>query len=353
MKVGMVCPYDWSFPGGVRSHILGLTEALRNQGHEVEIIAPATNDEPEIFAAGRTLGIPYNGSVARLCFSRSANSRLAARLARGDLELLHIHEPASPSVSLLALRQARVPVVATFHASAERSLAYRLARPALAPLMAKISRKIAVSEAARRLISTHFPGDYELIPNGITKDRWAGAAPAEELRTAGPFVLFVGRPEPRKGLNIVVQAVEKLRSRRRLRLVVVGPTGRDVPDWVTALGPVGEKELPGIYAAADVFCAPSLGGESFGIVLAEAMAAGVPVVCSDIPGYLLASAGAALHVPAGDVTATAEAIESVLSDPKLAEDLVSKGARRSTELDWGALMDDVTACYVGALKDFQ
>jgi phosphatidyl-myo-inositol alpha-mannosyltransferase len=351
MKVGMVCPYDWSYPGGVRSHILGLTEALRNQGHEVEIIAPATNDEPEIFAAGRTLGIPYNGSVARLCFSRAANSRLAARLERGDLELLHIHEPASPSVSLLALRQARVPVVATFHASAERSLAYRLARPVLAPYMAKISRKIAVSEAARRLVSTYFPGEYRLIPNGITKHRWAGAAPAEGLDVDGPLVLFVGRPEPRKGLDIAVQAVERLRSTRPLRLVVVGPTGRDVPEWVSALGPVGEKELPRIYAAADVFCAPSLGGESFGIVLAEAMAAGVPVVCSDIPGYRLASAGAALHVPPGDVGATAEAIESILTDPELAEDLVGKGARRSSELDWGALVDEVTGCYRGALDD--
>jgi len=351
MKVGMVCPYDWSFPGGVRSHILGLTEALNDVGHEVEIIAPATHSEPEIFAAGHTFAIPYNGSVARLCLSRAADHRVAERLGRGDLDLLHIHEPASPSVSLLALRRASVPVVATFHASAERSLAYRFARPVLAPLMEKISYRIAVSDAARKLVSTYFPGEYQLIPNGITKDRWVGAAPAEDLAAAGPFVLFVGRPEPRKGLEIAVQAVDRLRGKRRLGLVVVGPAPRDVPEWVTALGPVSEKELPGIYAAADVFCAPSLGGESFGIVLAEAMAAGVPVVCSDIPGYLLASAGAALHVPAGDVSATAEALEAVLSDPRMAEEMVKKGDERSSELDWGALVEKVAGCYLGALKD--
>jgi phosphatidylinositol alpha-mannosyltransferase len=351
MRVGMVSPYDWSFPGGVRSHILGLADALHGEGHDVQVIAPATKDEPEIFVAGRTVGIPYNGSVARLCFSRAANRRLAARLAQGDLELLHIHEPASPSVSLLSLRQAKIPVVATFHASAERSLAYQLARPLLAPLFDKIGARIAVSEAAKRLVATYFPGDYHLISNGITKARWAAAAPSEELEDLRPFVLFVGRPEPRKGLHVAVKAVEKLRAGRRLNLVVVGPGQKDVPGWVKALGPVGEAELPRIHAAASIFCAPSLGGESFGIVLAEAMAAGVPVVCSDIPGYVDAAAGAALHVPVGEVEATADAMESVLSDERLRDVLISKGKHRSSELDWAALVGKVVECYHDALAN--
>lgn len=345
----MVCPYDWSCPGGVRSHILGLSEALRSEGHEVEIIAPAGKEEPGIFAAGRTIGIPYNGSVARLCFSPAANRRLAGRLGRGDLDLLHIHEPASPSVSLLALRLAEVPVVATFHASAERSRAYWIARPLLRPLIAKIGARIAVSKAARRLVSRYFPGDYRQIPNGITLSRWAGAAPAEELEDARPFVLFVGRPEPRKGLEIAVAAVEKLRAARQLELVAVGPTTKEVPPWVRALGPVSETRLPRIHAAAEVLCAPSLGGESFGIVLAEAMAAGVPVVCSDIHGYIDAAAGAALHVPAGDAEATARALESVLGDPALRAELVGKGRKRASELDWSALVEDVLDCYHQAL----
>lgn len=349
MKVGIVCPYDWSYPGGVRSHILGLAGALKEQGTEVEIIAPATKPEPEIFAAGHTVGIPYNGSVARLCFSPAANRRLAERLGRGDLDLLHIHEPASPSVSLLSLRQAKIPVVATFHASADRSLAYGFAKPVLAPLMRKISRRIAVSEAARRLVGHYFPGDYTLIPNGITQARFAGARALETLAPLKPFVLFVGRPEPRKGLNIAVEAVEILRRSRDVGLVAVGPTGADVPHWVTALGPVSQDQLPRIFATADVFCAPSLGGESFGIVLAEAMAAGVPVVCSDIPGYVAAAAGAALHAPVGDAAATAELIESVLSDPVRAAGLIGSGEVRAAELDWGMLVPRICDCYREAM----
>lgn len=349
MKVGIVCPYDWSFPGGVRSHIIGLADALRERGTQVEIIAPATDPEPEIFAAGHTLGIPYNGSVARLCFSPAANRRLAERLSRGDLDLLHIHEPASPSVSLLSLRLTKIPIVATFHASAERSLAYRFAKPVLAPLMRKISQRITVSEAARRLVAQYFPGDYTLIPNGITQAKFAGAQPLEGLVPLKPFVLFVGRPEPRKGLSIAVKAVEILRARGEVGLVAVGPTPADVPDWVNARGSVSQSELPRIFAAADVFCAPSLGGESFGIVLAEAMAAGVPVVCSDIPGYVAAAAGAALHAPAGDAASTAELIGSVLADPELAAGLVRSGSIRAAELDWGVLVNEVSNLYEKAL----
>ncbi|MGQ0678418.1 MAG: glycosyltransferase family 4 protein [Actinomycetota bacterium] len=348
MKVGIVCPYDWSFPGGVRSHILGLADALRNCGIEVEIIAPATHAEPEIFVAGRTVGIPYNGSVARLCFSPGAARRLKQRLGRGDLDLLHLHEPASPSVSLLALLQAQMPVVATFHASAERSVAYRFARPALCRPMNRIGRKIAVSEAARRLVSTYFPGDYTMIPNGIVKERFGSAVPLESLLGLKPMVVFVGRPEPRKGLPVVVEAVEILRRERTINLVVVGPGPGNVPGWVRALGPVGEKELPRVLASADVFCAPSLGGESFGIVLVEAMAAGLPVVCSDIEGYVAAAAGAALHAPAGDPQATARAIDSVLCDPIRAASLVASGKIRAAELDWSTLVGRVVDCYRAA-----
>lgn len=349
MKVGIVCPYDWSFPGGVRSHIQGLAAALERRGLQVEIIAPATRTEPEIFNAGRTLGIPYNGSVARLCLSPQANRRIRKRFGRGDIDLLHIHEPFSPSVSMLALHQAKVPVVATFHASQVRSKAYATAKPFLEMMMEKISGRIAVSKAALALISNYFPGEYRNIPNGIQMARFAEATPAEGLAGGRPFVLFVGRPERRKGLNVAVAAVEKVRETYPIELVAVGPTPKEVPGWVTALGPVSQDALPGIYRAAAVFCAPSLSGESFGIVLAEAAAAGVPVVASDLPGYVEAAAGAALHAPVGDVNATASMIRSVLTDPDRAARMVARGRKRAWQLDWDNLATEILEVYDAAL----
>lgn len=351
MKVGIVCPYDWSFPGGVRSHIQGLASALRRKDVEVEIIAPATGVEPEIFAAGRTIGIPYNGSVARLCFSPAAYRRLRGRLGEGDLDLLHIHEPFSPSVSLLSLYLAEMPVVATFHASAAQSRAYACARPVLEIfVLDKIGRRVAVSSAALALVSRYFPGDYHTIPNGIQMARFAEAEPAQGLAGGNPYVLFVGRPEPRKGLNVAVEAVEQVRENYPVELVAVGPTEGDVPPWVHALGSVPQEDLPGIYRAAAVFCAPSLGGESFGIVLAEAAAAGVPVVCSDLPGYREAAAGAALHAPVGDVQATAAMILSVLTDQDRADRMIARGRKRAWQLDWDVLANDLIEVYRAAVS---
>ncbi|MDQ4149917.1 MAG: glycosyltransferase family 4 protein [Actinomycetota bacterium] len=348
MRVGIVCPYDWSHPGGVRSHIVGLTGALQRRGVEVEVIAPASAEEEGIFAPGRTFGIPYNGSVARLCFTPRASARVKKRLESAAYDLLHVHEPGSPSVSMLAVMHARMPLVGTFHASSEKSLAYQLFRPALKPLMSRISERIAVSEASKRLISSYFPDDYHVIPNGIDYRRFAEARPDEELGDLKPFVLFVGRPEPRKGLAVIVEAMQMVRKRLELHLVAVGPTSNDVPPWVRALGPVEQNRLPGIYRAADLFCAPSLGGESFGIVLAEAMAAGTPVVCSDIPGYLEAAAGAALHVRAGDSAATAEQIVDVFLNPGRLKDLVETGKQRARQLDWGLLVDQILERYRAA-----
>jgi phosphatidylinositol alpha-mannosyltransferase len=348
VKIGMVCPYDWSFPGGVRSHIQGLSEALGRKGIEVLIIAPATKDEAGIFDAGRTLPIPYNGSVARLCLSPQANRRIRKRFAVGDLDLVHIHEPLSPSVSMLAVHQAKVPIVATFHASQVKSKAYATAKPFLDLLMEKIQGRIVVSKSAHNLISNYFPGQYHNIPNGIRMSEFSEAEPATGLAGGKPFVLFVGRPEPRKGLGVAVKAVEKVRESFPIEMVAVGPTAKDVPSWVHALGSVSQDELPGIYRAAKVFCAPSLGGESFGIVLAEAAAAGVPVVCSDIPGYVEAAAGMALHAPPGDAGATASMILSVLTDPDRASRMIARGRKRAWQLDWDVLAGQIIEVYEGA-----
>jgi len=347
VKVGIVCPYDWSHPGGVRSHILGLAAGLASVSGgsaEAVIVAPASRPEPGVWTAGRPVAVPANGSIARISFGPGARRRLDERLSRGDLDVLHLHEPAIPSISLLALAAARLPLVATFHAAAERSAGYALARPVLRRLVDRIDVRIAVSPAARDLIGRYFPGEYRLLPNGVAVDRFAGAVPDPELTARKPFVLFVGRPEPRKGFPILLEAMHELRRHLDVMLVTTAAPP-DTPPWVVPLGPVPDGRLPGVYAAADVFCAPSLGGESFGIVLAEAMAAGTPVVCSDLPGYREAAQEAAALVPPGDAPSLAAALRALLRDRDAARSLVEAGRRRAAELDWKVLARDVLACY--------
>lgn len=350
MKIGLVCPYDWSYPGGVRSHILGLARALRRKDHDVQIIAPCSGPAPDVLATGRPHPVKFNGSTARIAFGTRARRDLERIFEEHRFDVLHLHEPLIPSISLLATRW-DVPKVATFHAASARSLGYALARPWLARRLSTISVRIAVSEAAERLVSRYFPGEHVRIPNGLDVSTFRDAKPDESLLTLKPFVLFVGRPEPRKGLEVAVGASAILRDLQPdVGLVVAGPTAKDVPDWVHALGPVSDERLPGVYAAADVFCAPSLSGESFGIVIAEAMAAGTPVICSDLPGYKEAAAGAALHAPAGDPQRTAELLASVLDEPATSRGLVDAGRARAAQLDWARLCDQVLDTYRRAVS---
>lgn len=351
MKVGIVCPYDWSYPGGVRSHILGLAAALGRCGIATQIIAPASRPEAGIHPVGRTLGIPANGSIARVCFSRSAKACVDERLAGGDIDVLHLHEPTIPSVSLLALMGGRLPSVATFHASAPRSVGYAIARPLLRRFVARIGQRIAVSEAARALIGAYFPGSYHLVPNGVEVARFASATPDRRLAELRPFVLFVGRPEPRKGFTVLLRAMEVVRGSLDARLVWAGASPEGLPDWVIALGSLDQDDLAAAYAAADVFCAPSLGRESFGIVLAEAMAAGTPVVCSDLPGYREAAGEAAVFVPVGDHLALATALLEILGNPERASGLQELGRRRVESFDWDVLARTVIDCYERALAE--
>lgn len=351
MKVGIVCPYDWSFPGGVRSHILGLAAALRDvHGVGVEILAPASEPEPGVWVCGGSVGIPANGSVARLSFGPGPRRRVVERLSAGDLDVLHLHEPAIPSLSLLALQAAQVPTVATFHAAAERSAGYALARPFLRRRLDRLGVRIAVSSAARRLIGSYFPAPYRLIPNGIPAGRFARAIPDPEVLEYRPCVLFVGRPEPRKGFDVLLAAVDEVRRHLPVTLVTTAaPPG--APVWVRSVGRVPDERLPGVFAAADVFCAPSLAGESFGIVLAEAMAAGTPVVCSALPGYREAAGDAARFAPPGDAAALAGVLRSVLTgegpDGRVAE-LIVRGRERAAELDWTVLAGQVLEAYQAA-----
>ncbi len=348
MRVGIVCPYDWSYPGGVRSHILGLVAALRGRGIEVEIIAPASHPEPGVLVAGRALAIPANGSIARICCSLSAHRRVQEHLEAARLDLVHLHEPGAPSVSLLALLGPMRPTVATFHAAAAASLGYAVARPVLARLFGRIHQRIAVSKAARSLVGRYFPAPYRLIPNGVEVSRFVGARPDPKLVAMKPFVLFVGRPEPRKGFEVLRTAMEEVARAHDVRLVAAGVSG-EPSEWLIPLGRVEGDRLPGIYAAADLFCAPSLGGESFGLVLAEAMAAGVPVICSELPGYREAGGDAPLYTPPGDAPALAAALREALNAGDRVGEMGEAGRRRAAELDWEVLVDRVIDCYGQAL----
>lgn len=349
MKVGLVCPYDWSYPGGVRTHIIGLAAALRDSGIDTEIIAPASSQEPGIYRVGGTVGIPANGSVARICFSRRAAARMVERVASQDLDLLHLHEPGIPSVSMLALlKSGKLPAVATFHAARDSSFGYAAFRPILRKWLDRIDERITVSAAAKALVSSYFPSDYWLIPNGIQAGRYLEAQPDPELASLKPFVLFVGRAEPRKGFGVVLKALEEVRRVSDVRLVATIEPSEDLPAWVKALGPVRDDRMPGLFAAADVFAAPSLGGESFGIVLLEAMAAGVPVVASDLPGYREAAGEAALLVRSGDAGALQDGILRVLTQAGVAEELGRAGRERARLFDWSVLAPKVVDVYRSA-----
>lgn len=350
MKVGIVCPYDWSYPGGVKSHIQGLRRALTRRGIEVEVCAPSTLEHADITSAGPSIGIPFNGSVARISFSRGSRRSLREWVRSTGVEILHLHEPIVPSLSLFALMDKTVPCVGTFHASASRSVGYALARPILGRFVSRLDQRITVSQAARDLVQPRFPGSYRTIPNGIEFERFSSANRDPELEALRPFVLFVGRPEPRKGFEVAVEAMERVRKEHQVNFVVVGRSSTQVPEWAVALGEVDQDRLPSVYAAAHLYLAPSLRGESFGIVLAEAMAAGTPVVCSDIPGYREASSGAAITFETGNSKQAAEKVLAVLDDERLRADLVRRGHTRAAELDWDLLSEQVLETYQRAVS---
>lgn len=334
-----------------------LSRALMERGHEARIFAPSSLTkggvpaEPTVELVGRAVGIPANGSIAPLAFGPMAAVGIRTKLRDFAPDVLHLHEPLIPSLSFLALTNSDVPAVGTFHASAEHSFGYRAARPALTRVISKLKVRTAVSDAARELISRYFPGEYVLTPNGVEVARFAEAEPID--LGPGPNILFFGRIERRKGLEVAIQAMTRLRETGATLVVAgSGPEERecrslaqrlDVP--VRFLGKVSEDDKPGIYRGTDVYCAPGLGGESFGIVLVEALAAGTPVVCSDLPGYRAVAGGAATLVAAGDAGALADALRSVLTDSEKAAEMSRLSSRMSGLYDWRRLVAGVEANY--------
>jgi len=361
--VGLVCPYDFEVPGGVQYHVRDLAEHLIGQGHHVEVIAPGDEDAggPDYLTlCGRAVPVRYNGSVARLAFGPVTSSRVTRWLEQGDFDVVHIHEPLSPSVSVLALLAAEAPVVATFHASSLRLRAMQAAYPLVRPLLEKIIGRIAVSEAARRTVTTHLGGDAVIIPNGVEVDDFAHATPRPEWRGTeeAPTVAFLGRiDEPRKGLPVLSTAMEEvLRQRPGTRLLIAGPgdveAARDrmspeVAAASTFLGMVSDEEKAAMLASVDAYIAPHIGGESFGIVLVEAMAAGAPVIASDLPAFTAVLDGEANGrlFTTGDAQACARTILDVLGDPAQRARLRAAGQARARHYDWSVVAAQITAVY--------
>ena len=358
MRVALVCPYAWDRFGGVQSHVRSLAAALRARGHEVRVFAPhvaADAVAPDgVTLVGRAVPVPANGSVAALAFGPAVGSAVRAALAEFEPDVMHLHEPLIPSISLLALRSSEVPAIGTFHAAMDWSIGYGIARGALAPTMRKLAVRTVVSESARALVARYFPGPYVLTPNGIDAPAFAGAEPKRHAE--GPTVLFFSRLEKRKGLEVLVRAMADLRSDATLVVAGAGPEERTVRSLAGSLGVdavwlgrVPDAEVAATYRGADVYCAPALGGESFGIVLVEAMAAGTPVVCSDLPGFRAVAGEAAFLVPPDSHLRLAAALRRVLEDPEKATTMRAAGRVVAERYDWGQLVPRVEDVYESAL----
>ncbi|HEV8219484.1 MAG TPA: glycosyltransferase family 4 protein [Streptosporangiaceae bacterium] len=361
MRVGLVCPYSWDVPGGVQEHIRDLAETLIELGHQVSVITPADDDAAlpsYAVPAGRAVPVPYNGSVARLAFGFLSASRVRRWLKDGQFDVLHVHEPAAPSLSLLAAWSATGPIVATVHTANQRSRVMHAATPILEYVGEKISARIAVSEAARTTLVEHLGGDAVLIPNGVTVRRYEKADPLPGWPGPGGALGFLGRmDEPRKGLAVLLTAFGILGPQRPgLRLLIAGPGDTDevmekVPpalrDRVVLLGQVSDEDKVRVYHSVDVFCAPNTGGESFGIVLTEAMAAGAPIVASDLDAFRMVLGGgeAGELFGTGDADGLAQAAARLLDDPPRRAELSAAARNAVRAFDWHAVAREVVQVY--------
>jgi phosphatidylinositol alpha-mannosyltransferase len=364
MRIGLVCPYQWDVPGGVQYHVRDLAETLRNLGHHVEVLTPAEHEESlpaeHVTFAGRTVPVPYNGSMASLQFGPVSAARVRRWLKDGHFDVVHVHEPAPPSVSLLVCMIARGPIVATFHTATIRSKWLAAWGPVVRPWMERISGRIAVSDFARRVQVEHLGGDAVIIPNGVHVDVFATGPglPGYTRGVGGPTIGFLGRyDEPRKGLPVLLEAMRTVvRRHPGARLLIVGRgdaddlrelISEDLRPHVVLLGELSEADKAAFLRSVDVYCAPNLLGESFGVVLIEAMAAGAPIVASDLESFarVLEDGAAGVLVRRGDADALAGALCSLLDDPARRAELSARGAEVATGYDWQVLARRILAVY--------
>jgi len=367
LRIGIVCPYSWDVPGGVQNHIRDLAEFLINNGHYVEVLAPATESEdlPEyLVSAGRAVSIPYNGAVARVLFGVVANSRVRTWINDGNFDLLHLHEPAIPSLSLLACWAAEGAMVGTFHAAAKYQKAIVAIGPILEPVIEKLSARIAVSESARLTLTAHLETDAIVIPNGIYADNYRDGSPRSEWQ--GNTIGFLGRfEEDRKGLPVLLDALPIIsRFIPDVRVLIAGPGDSEevlekvnpqLRNRVEFLGKISEEDKADFLASVSLYIAPNTGGESFGIILAEAMAGGAAVVASDIPAFVdvLGNGEFGALFESENSESLAKVVIDLLRDKNKREELAKSGAVHAQRFDWSQVGEQIFEVYELAMVSGQ
>jgi phosphatidylinositol alpha-mannosyltransferase len=359
LKIGIVCPYSWDTPGGVQNHIRDLAEFLIESGHDVSVLAPVIDESnlPEyVVNAGKPISIPYNGAVARVLFGPVAFARVRQWISQGEFDLLHLHEPAIPSISLLACWAADGPMVGTFHAAAKRQKIIFAIGPILEPAIEKLSARIAVSEAARLTLTDHLDTDAVIIPNGIYANRYTDGKTIEKW--SGNTIGFIGRfEEPRKGLSVLVDALPVIsRFAPDVKIFVAGPGDpAEVIEGIDPqlrqrfefLGKITESEKADFMSSVAVYVAPNTGGESFGIILAEALAGGACVVASDIPAFddLLGHGEFGALFESESSTELAKVVIDLLRDETKRKELSARGKERSKKFDWTVVAQQIYSVY--------
>jgi phosphatidylinositol alpha-mannosyltransferase len=364
MKIGFVSPYAWDVPGGVQAHIRDLAKFYSHQGHHVSVLAPATDEDAItdefVVPAGRPVAIPYNGAVARVLFGPVAASRVRQWIATEDFDILHLHEPAIPSLSLLACSIAEGPMVGTFHAAAPRQKVAFAIAPVLEPIIEKLRARIAVSEVARETLTIHLDTDAVVIPNGISAAFFSAAQPNPEWKK--PHTIgFIGRfSEPRKGLGVLLEALPNIaRIFPDVRILIAGPgegieamqsVNPSLRNRLQFLGRINDVDKASFLKSLDLYVAPNTGGESFGIILAEALAAGVPVIASDIPAfrYLLDEGKYGALFKNESPESLAKTIIELFRSREKRDWLRMQGLERAQRFDWSSVSDEIMNVYLHA-----
>ena len=372
MRVGLVSPYDFASPGGVNDHVRNLAVRLQALGHDTRVFAPSSRADVDFNSArfyriGTPIAIPVNDSVARITLSFHLANRVAAIIAEERFDVLHFHEPLMPALPMTMLRMSATANVGTFHAFAHSNIGYYYGRPLLQPYLGHLHRGIAVSEPARAFVNRYFP-DYPLrvIPNGIDVNFYRpGQAPIRHLRDDKLNILFVGRLEKRKGLGDLLRAYRAMKPRiPRSRLIIVGDGplhGRvesyiarhRLPDVVMA-GFVPDSVKPRYYCSADIFCAPATGAESFGIVLLEALASALPVIATEVPGYMsvLEPGRDSVTVQPKNWRELAASLVILARDPELRTRMSEYALQKVRRYSWENVVSEVVDIYSEARKAF-
>lgn len=361
MRIGIVCPYSWDIPGGVSAHVADLAEALIRMGHYVSVLAPAEFDEllpTYVVSTGKPRAVKYNGSVARLSFGPIAARKVSRWIEDGEFDVLHVHEPLAPSLSVLACWAAKGPIVATWHSSMDKSRMMLTLSKLAQTAMEKVSARIAVSEAARATLIKHVGGDAVVIPNGVDISAFTNAKPMFGWPGKSQSIVFLGRgDEPRKGLAVLVEAYPEIRRKHpNVRLLIAGPgepadtlksLSREDRASVTVLGMVAPQDKASVLASGTIYVAPNTGGESFGIVLLEAMASGTPVVASDLDAFerVLDNGRAGITFENENSADLAVVVSDLLDDPQRRADLTAQGKLRAAEFDWSVVAERIVDVY--------